>query len=189
MSTMSLRLPESLHRRAKELALEEGISINQLVATALAEKISALAAGEYLRNRAARGSRSKFDLALDKVKKSPPTAHDRLDSPTIKRCQANLGERTIDWRERYTWVENGGRGGRTVGDFLDAFGETNKVLENLGERLNAKVWGIAGVQPNGGGYSSKPGNYQRNLELGKEVAKIYRNEIIVVGRRFIPTKQ
>jgi hypothetical protein len=46
MGTMSLRLPESLHRRAKELAAEEGISINQLVATALAEKISALAAGD-----------------------------------------------------------------------------------------------------------------------------------------------
>jgi hypothetical protein len=78
MSTMSLRLPESLHRRAKELARQEGISINQLVATALAEKISALAAGEYLQNRAARGSRQKFDRALNKVKKSKPDAKDRL---------------------------------------------------------------------------------------------------------------
>jgi hypothetical protein len=78
MSTMSLRLPESLHRRAKELARQEGISINQLVATALAEKISALAAGEYLQNRAARGNRQKFDRALHKVKKSKPEAKDRL---------------------------------------------------------------------------------------------------------------
>jgi hypothetical protein len=78
MSTMSLRLPESLHRRAKELARQEGISINQLVATALAEKISALAAGEYLQNRAARGNRQKFDRALNKVKKSKPDAKDRL---------------------------------------------------------------------------------------------------------------
>jgi hypothetical protein len=78
MSTMSLRLPESLHRRAKELAAEEGISINQLVATALAEKISALAAGEYLQNRAVRGSRRKFEQALAKVKKSPPAAEDKL---------------------------------------------------------------------------------------------------------------
>jgi hypothetical protein len=79
MSTLSLRLPESLHRRAKELAAEEGISINQLVATALAEKISALAADEYLQNRAARGNRRKFDRALDKVKKLGPDADDRLD--------------------------------------------------------------------------------------------------------------
>jgi hypothetical protein len=77
MSTLSLRLPESLHRRAKELAREEGISINQLVATALAEKISALAAGEYLERRAARGSRRKFERALKKVKDARPEPRDR----------------------------------------------------------------------------------------------------------------
>jgi len=80
MSTMSLRLPESLHRQAKELARQEGVSINQLVTTALAEKISALAAGEYLQKRAQRGSRRKFEQALSKVKKSQPAAHDRLAS-------------------------------------------------------------------------------------------------------------
>lgn len=78
MSTMSLRLPESLHRRAKELAREEGISINQLVATALAEKISALAAGEYLEKRAARGDRRKYERLLGKVKKVAPEECDRL---------------------------------------------------------------------------------------------------------------
>ncbi len=99
--------------------------------------------------------------------------------------QADVCERTLDWRERYAWVE---RGGRTVGDFLDAFGETNKVIENLGERLNAERWAIAGVQLNGGGYSSKPGNYQRNLELGRVVAKKFRNKRIIVLSRFIPAK-
>jgi hypothetical protein len=78
MSTMSLRLPESLHRHAKQLARQEGISINQLVASALAEKISALAAGEYLEKRAARGSRRKFERALNKVKAAAPEKHDRL---------------------------------------------------------------------------------------------------------------
>lgn len=80
MSTMSLRLPASLHRQAKELARQEGISINQLVATALAEKISALAAGEYLQNRAQRGNRRKFDRALNKVKSVEPEPQDRLPS-------------------------------------------------------------------------------------------------------------
>ncbi len=41
MSTLSLRLPKSLHERARVLAEQEGVSINQLIATALAEKISA----------------------------------------------------------------------------------------------------------------------------------------------------
>ena len=80
MSTMSLRLPESLHRHAKELARKEGISINQLVATALAEKISALAAGEYLERRAARGNRRKYDRALRKVKNVAPEERDRLST-------------------------------------------------------------------------------------------------------------
>ena len=37
MSTLSLRLPESLHRRVKEMASQEGISINQFISTAVAE--------------------------------------------------------------------------------------------------------------------------------------------------------
>lgn len=38
MSTLSLRLPESLHERTREIAKKEGVSINQLVPSALAEK-------------------------------------------------------------------------------------------------------------------------------------------------------
>lgn len=78
MSTLSLRLSTSLHREAKKLARQEGISINQLVATALAEKISALAAGEYLEKRAARGNRRKYDRALSNVKEVAPEKQDRL---------------------------------------------------------------------------------------------------------------
>jgi hypothetical protein len=68
MSTISLRLPKSLHKQARELGEKEDISINQLVATALAEKMSALMTGEYLAERAARGSRRKFDRILKKVR-------------------------------------------------------------------------------------------------------------------------
>jgi len=72
MSTISLRLPESIHKRVKELAKSEGISINQLISTALAEKLSALLTKEYLEERAKRGSRKKFDKALSKVKEKGP---------------------------------------------------------------------------------------------------------------------
>lgn len=101
------------------------------------------------------------------------------------RTKGGVRERTIEWRERYAWVEERPR---TVGEFLRTFRESNKVLENLGERLNAGRWLVHGVKLNGGGYSSKPGNYQRNLALGKLVAAQYRNETIVVLRRFIPAK-
>jgi predicted HicB family RNase H-like nuclease len=42
MSVLSLRLPESLHEKARELAEREGISLNQFIALAVAEKMSAL---------------------------------------------------------------------------------------------------------------------------------------------------
>jgi hypothetical protein len=76
MSTISLRLPESLHRQARELAEKEGISINQLIATSLAEKMSALMTGEYLEERARRGSRKAFQRVLRKVKDRGPIAGD-----------------------------------------------------------------------------------------------------------------
>lgn len=78
MSTMSLRLPESLHRKARELAEQEGVSINQLVTTALAEKVAALMTVDYLEERAKRGSRKEFERVLKKVKDRPPVAGDEL---------------------------------------------------------------------------------------------------------------
>lgn len=78
MSTISLRLPESLHKQARELAKQEGVSINQLVATALAEKMAALMTTEYLEKRAKQGSRETFERALSKVKDAPPEPYDQL---------------------------------------------------------------------------------------------------------------
>jgi hypothetical protein len=78
MSTMSLRLPDYLHKSAKQLAKSEHISVNQLVATALAEKISALATEDYLDTLAAQGSRKAFDQVISKVKDRPPLPGDEL---------------------------------------------------------------------------------------------------------------
>ena len=78
MSTISLRLPESLHKRVKDIAKREGVSINQLINSALTEKISALLTEEYLEQRAKKGERSKFEKALSKVKDIEPEDKDRL---------------------------------------------------------------------------------------------------------------
>ena len=77
MSALSIRLPESLHKYAKEYALQEGISVNQLISTALAEKLSALATEDYLELRARRGSRDKVDAALAQVPDAGPDPWDR----------------------------------------------------------------------------------------------------------------
>ena len=80
MSTLSLRLPDSLHRHIKELAEREGVSINQFITTAVAEKLSALMTVEYLQERAARGDRARFDAVLAKVPAVPPQPADQIES-------------------------------------------------------------------------------------------------------------
>jgi len=78
MSAISLRLPESLHKGARELAKEEDVSLTQLITVALAEKISALKTESFIAERAARGSRKKFERALSKVSKRKPEPDDTL---------------------------------------------------------------------------------------------------------------
>ena len=67
MSTISLRLPDSLHKKARALAKKENTSINQLVSSTLAEKISALMTEDYIQERAKRASKVKYRKALSKV--------------------------------------------------------------------------------------------------------------------------
>jgi hypothetical protein len=78
MSTISLRLPESLHKQAPVLAEREKVSINQLIATALAEKMSALLTAEYLEARTAHGKRARFKKTLARVANREPAERDRL---------------------------------------------------------------------------------------------------------------
>ena len=78
MRTLSIRLPDSLHKRIKQMAKAEGISMNQFITLAVAEKISALATVEYLEERAKRGSRQKFEAVLANVPDVEPEEYDKL---------------------------------------------------------------------------------------------------------------
>jgi hypothetical protein len=78
MSTISLRLPHSLHDSARQLAAKESISINQLITLALAEKVSALMTEEYIGQRAKRGDQRKFRKAMEKVANVEPEEYDSL---------------------------------------------------------------------------------------------------------------
>jgi hypothetical protein len=91
MTTLSLRLPESVHRKLVELAKAEGISLNQLLSSAAAEKLAALMTEEYLAQRAKRSSRRKFDAALAKVPKAPPVPGDELPPSYSKRSRRKAG--------------------------------------------------------------------------------------------------
>ena len=52
--------------------------MNQLIATAVAEKLSVLMTVDYLEERAARGDRRAFEEVLEKVPEIPPGEDDRL---------------------------------------------------------------------------------------------------------------
>lgn len=78
MSTISLRLPKSLHQKVKELAKKEGISINQFITSAVSEKMSAFATVDYLEQRAKRADKTRFDGALSHIPDVEPEEYDKL---------------------------------------------------------------------------------------------------------------
>jgi hypothetical protein len=85
MSAISLRLPTSLHKKLSDLARREGVSINQLVNSAVAEKMATLLTVEYLQERASRGNRKKFEAILGKVPDREPEVIDRLPNQRRER--------------------------------------------------------------------------------------------------------
>lgn len=91
MSTLSVRLPNSLHQQLREWAKREGTSINQLISSAVAEKLSALLTVEYLQERGQRGNRKKFEAALRTVPDVEPEDFDRL--PTKPSSKGSSGKR------------------------------------------------------------------------------------------------
>ncbi|MFS0517875.1 toxin-antitoxin system HicB family antitoxin [Nostoc sp. UIC 10607] len=78
MSNLSIQLPDSLYKSLQELAKQDGISICQFVATAVAEKIAALTTEIYLGELAKRSSREKYNAVLAKVPDIEPESCDRL---------------------------------------------------------------------------------------------------------------
>jgi hypothetical protein len=88
MSTLSLRLPASLHRHVRELAKREGVSINQLISAAVGEKVAALDTVDYLRERATRGNRKAFEAVLARVPDVEPPDYDRLPNRRLQPSKA-----------------------------------------------------------------------------------------------------
>ena len=78
MNTLTVTLPDSLHSQLQKLADREGISMDQLAASALTEKIAALMTTDYLAQRGQRANRTKFEQALAKVSDTEPMQQDQL---------------------------------------------------------------------------------------------------------------
>lgn len=78
MSNLSLRLPDSLHHKVRQLAEQDNVSINQFIATAVAEKAAALLTVEYLEERGRRADPKLVDRILRRVPDVPPVPGDEL---------------------------------------------------------------------------------------------------------------
>lgn len=76
--TYPLRLPRSLKRAVEQLSKEEGTSVNQFVASAVAEKVSALQTAEYFQVRRNRADFKSFDRIMKRRGGKPPRQDDAL---------------------------------------------------------------------------------------------------------------
>ena len=94
MSTLSLRIPESLHKALDELAHRDGVSMNQFITTAVAQKIATLKTIEYLKERSTRGNRKAFEGVLAKVPDSAPLEGDEITPPPERKRPNNALQRT-----------------------------------------------------------------------------------------------
>ena len=71
MSALTIRLPNSVHQKIKELAERDEISVNQIIASAAAEKMASVLTLDYLKAEAAKGKRSDFKKFLKMVPDAP----------------------------------------------------------------------------------------------------------------------
>lgn len=78
MNAIEVELPLYLQEALNEAAEREGISVSQLVALAVAEKLSVLKTVDYLKERAKRGDRAKFRAAMAQIPDVEPEDYDRL---------------------------------------------------------------------------------------------------------------
>ena len=77
-STYPLRLPVSIKSEAEKLAASEGTSLNQFVATAVAEKVAALRTASYFAERRGRADWAAFDRLMGRKRGEPPRRGDEL---------------------------------------------------------------------------------------------------------------
>ena len=75
-TTYPLRLPRSVKAAAEKMAQEEGISLNQFVATAVAEKLAVMNTAGFFAERKARADLAQFKRILKRRGGEPPRAGD-----------------------------------------------------------------------------------------------------------------
>jgi post-segregation antitoxin (ccd killing protein) len=78
-STYPLRLPRSVKAEVERRARADGISINQFVATAVAEKLAAMSTAEFFAERRERADMKAFDRLMRRKGGEAPRSGDEID--------------------------------------------------------------------------------------------------------------
>lgn len=78
MTAFTIQLPDGVSKQLSECAAKAGTTVEQLVASAAAEKLSAMITVEHLRKRARHAKREDFEKYLASVPDAPPLPGDEL---------------------------------------------------------------------------------------------------------------
>ncbi len=78
--TYPLKLPASIKRAAERLAKEDGVSLNQWISVAVAQKVSVVeTAADFFRQRAGTAKAEDLKAFLDRAPDVPPMPGDEID--------------------------------------------------------------------------------------------------------------
>jgi len=78
MTALTVRLPNSVHQKVRELAERDEISVNQFIAAAVSEKMASVMTLDYLKLEASKANRSDFDRFMKLAPNAPAAAGDQL---------------------------------------------------------------------------------------------------------------
>ena len=78
-STYPLRLPRSVKAEVERRAKADGISVNQFVATAVAEKLSAMNTAVFFAERRERADFAEFDRLMQRGGRETPQPDDVIN--------------------------------------------------------------------------------------------------------------
>ena len=78
MTALTVRLPNSVHQKIKELAERDNISVNQFIASAAAEKMASVLTLDHLKSEAAKGARGDFERYMSRVPNAPAQMGDEI---------------------------------------------------------------------------------------------------------------
>lgn len=78
MTALTVRLPNSVHQKVKELAERDEIWVHPFIASAVSEKMASVMPLDYLKSEAAKGQRSDLDYFLGLVPDAPALPGDEV---------------------------------------------------------------------------------------------------------------